>query len=368
MLRHALRWRPLPAYTRRRRIAAAAAPGPDAVADLPRWVGAAGGDAARVAVRAAGASLGYSLLAATGVAPGEALVALPKGLLLADAPLADPAREAALLRLQAAVPEELWGGRLALRLLAHRAAGEASPFAPYIGALPAGVPGLPMFFSKAGIDALQEYPPLHAQVLKRCAWLATFARDRLASLTPGNDPFGGVSVDAGGLAWGLAAVTSRAFAVAGGARRSQRALLPLIDMANHSWAANAAVEAAAGGGVALRATRRLAAGEAVTLNYGNLPTSDFLLDYGVRGAEGGAPERARARATRHPFTPPLSPCQASSPCPTRTTPSLCAWTACWTRRRSWRPTRRTSRRPPRARRGGAPPRRPWGRRPRRACA
>ena len=45
------------------------------------------------------------------------------------------------------VPEELWSGRLALHLLAHRVRGSYSPFAPYIAHLPLGIAGLPMFFS-----------------------------------------------------------------------------------------------------------------------------------------------------------------------------------------------------------------------------
>ncbi len=62
------------------------------------------------------------------------------------------------------VPTELWGGRLALQLLAHRVLGDTSPFASYIDALPVGVPGLPIFFSGDAIDALQ--------VLRECCLLA----------------------------------------------------------------------------------------------------------------------------------------------------------------------------------------------------
>lgn len=62
-----------------------------------------------------------------------------------------------------AVPSELWGARLALALLAQRVLGAESPFAPYIANLPLGFPGLPMFFPKPALDALQ-YPPVLAQV------------------------------------------------------------------------------------------------------------------------------------------------------------------------------------------------------------
>lgn len=118
----------------------------------------------------------------------------------------DEATDAALLALIERVPAELWGARIALQVchasqagfgagvgccacpahvesttlealkwrrhgpararaqvLAHRVAGDASPFAPYISQLPRGVPGLPMFFSGEAVEALQ-YPPLVEQV------------------------------------------------------------------------------------------------------------------------------------------------------------------------------------------------------------
>ena len=50
----------------------------------------------------------------------------------------------------AAVPPDLWGGRLALRLLGHRAWGAASPFHPYVAALPVGF-ATPLFFSAAAV-------------------------------------------------------------------------------------------------------------------------------------------------------------------------------------------------------------------------
>lgn len=61
------------------------------------------------------------------------------------------------------VPEELWGGRLALALLAQRAEGTGGAFAPYVSALPRGFEGVPMFFPREAIDAI-DYPPVTEQV------------------------------------------------------------------------------------------------------------------------------------------------------------------------------------------------------------
>ena len=235
---------------------------------------------------------------------GRTLVELPQACQLTLDEATDP-RVAALV---AKVPEELWGGRLALQLLVHRALGGASHFAAYVNALPVGVPGLPMFFSGDAIHGLQ-YPPVSEQVKKRCRWLASFARDELSRL-PGSadDPFMGQAVDANALGegsyfvlrshqrhprlrikhgtessvpctgWALACVTSRAFRVAGPSKPAS--LLPLVDMCNHSFAPNAQLRAGPGRAVSLVTLRPLAAGEPVLISYGKLSNNYFLLDYG----------------------------------------------------------------------------------------
>ena len=62
-------------------------------------------------------------------------------------------------------------------------------------------------------------------------------------------------------------------------------MLPLIDVANHSFEPTATVRPAFGDGVArgaveLAARREIAAGDPVTLDYGALTNDHFLLDYG----------------------------------------------------------------------------------------
>ena len=76
--------------------------------------------------------------------------------------------------------------------------GPASPFATYITHLPVGIQGLPIFFPREAVAALQ-YPPLTSQVQRRCRFLLHFATQSLQPLagTPG-DPFEG-QVDANAL-------------------------------------------------------------------------------------------------------------------------------------------------------------------------
>lgn len=78
--------------------------------------------------------------------------------------------------------------------------------------------------------------------------------------------------------WAFAAVTSRAFRVRPG---GPPAMLPLIDMCNHSSKPNAEVRAISKGAVELYALREISAGESVSFSYGTDLQNDFwLLDYG----------------------------------------------------------------------------------------
>lgn len=68
-----------------------------------------------------------------------------------------------LLALIDQVPDELWGGKLSLKLLYERAKGDDSFYLPYLRSLPIGVPGLPIFYTGNVLKELQ-YPPVLEQV------------------------------------------------------------------------------------------------------------------------------------------------------------------------------------------------------------
>jgi hypothetical protein len=92
---------------------------------------------------------------------GTQLVRLPAACQLT---YSDATVDPAVLSLIHAVPEELWGVKLALQLLHERVVSKGdSDFAAYIDLLPVGVQGLPMFFSQQAIKELQ-YPPVREQV------------------------------------------------------------------------------------------------------------------------------------------------------------------------------------------------------------
>ena len=185
---------------------------------------------------------------------------------------------------------------MGLALLRERALGPRSLFVPYVNLLPAVHRGLPAFFKPEAVAAMQ-YPPAVEQVKRRGRFLVSFAAGpaerRSSSNTESSassdadaessSPFSGLAVSADALGWATACASSRAFRVAG--PDHPPAMLPLIDVANHSFEPTATVRPAFGdgvdrGAVELAARREIAAGDPVTLDYGALTNDHFLLDYG----------------------------------------------------------------------------------------
>jgi hypothetical protein len=78
--------------------------------------------------------------------------------------------------------------------------------------------------------------------------------------------------------WALAATTSRAFAVDGVGK--PRAMLPVIDMCNHSFSPNCDISKEADGTIKLVAECDIASGQQLLLSYGALDNHTLLLDYG----------------------------------------------------------------------------------------
>lgn len=266
-------------------------------------------DGVRPVVAGAAQEQGWGLAADRDLPRGHRCVVLPpKAHLTFEQTSAEAAADAssaaeaqALATLAADIPPELWGARLALALLRERARGGASRFAPYIRALPASFPGVPLFWGQEAVAAL-DYPPVAEQVKKRCRWLHEFAGRHLGGGGGGGGEtdtaraaLAGAACDVSGLGWALAAVTSRAFRVGGLDRPA--ALLPLVDLCNHDFDPNAEVvpyggggsgnggksnggSSNAGGGIAVVTKRPLKKGEPVLLSYGPLPNDFLLLDYG----------------------------------------------------------------------------------------
>lgn len=56
-----------------------------------------------------------------------------------------------------------------------RLLGPDSRFSPFVSALPRGFPGVPLFFGREALAAI-DYPPVTQQVVKRCRWLSDFSK------------------------------------------------------------------------------------------------------------------------------------------------------------------------------------------------
>ena len=243
------------------------------------------------------AGMGWGLVASRDVKRDERLVLLPEKLQLTYGFHDRDATPAWLAALIEQVPEDLWSARLGLALLRERALGPRSLFVPYVNLLPAVHRGLPAFFKPEAVAAMQ-YPPAVEQVKRRGRFLVSFAAGPLAERRSSSNtessassdadaesssPFSGLAVSADAFGWATACASSRAFRVAG--PDHPPAMLPLIDVANHSFEPTATVRPAFGDGVArgaveLAARREIAAGDPVTLDYGALTNDHFLLDYG----------------------------------------------------------------------------------------
>lgn len=241
---------------------------------LAQWVVDQGGIVDNVAIQPAGDGTGYSLWSAQDLKKGQQLVLLPKKCQLTYDEVSQPE----LLDLIQQVPQELWGARLALQVLAHRVQGSEALFSPYIQNLPVGVSGIPMFFGREALRAIQ-YAPVSQQVHMRCQWLLHFAREALQPL-PGSpaDPFFGTLVDANALGWALAVVTSRAFRVLGPSQPAS--MLPLIDMCNHSFTPNCKLQPVNNGDLQLVALQDVPQQQPLHISYGNLSNDFLLMDYG----------------------------------------------------------------------------------------
>lgn len=73
--------------------------------------------------------------------------------------------------------------------------GKHSAFTAYISHLPPSFPGIPLFFNREAVEAI-DYPPVGGQVAKRGKWLSQFSKQVLAPLRGTvDDPYDGVLID-----------------------------------------------------------------------------------------------------------------------------------------------------------------------------
>lgn len=228
----------------------------------------------------------YELVAADNIEAGEQILSMPLSLTLALDPTPEqsalPVEFADLTPIIDAIPKDaapLWQLPLALRLLSERVKPTLSFFEPCIQLLPVVHPFVPIFFNRDQISQLQ-YAPLIQQINKRAKLLHSLPPIIQTQRSKGCDPFNAEQIDASTIGWSLATVTSRAFALHHDLPHLTRRMLPLIDMANHSFDPSASISFGESQRLELTAVKSIQRGEPITLSYGALNNDNLLLNYG----------------------------------------------------------------------------------------
>ena len=223
----------------------------------------------------------WQLVASCPIAANQPILSLPLSLTV---PLDDRYGRgySALDPLVKLVPQQLWQLQLGMRLLSERTkqysttAATASFYQPYIDLLPLAYT-TPLFYQRDDVLALQ-YPPMQQQINKRSRLLSTLSQAITANQrSASSDAFHGQSISPSLLGWAMSAVSSRAFSF-----HSHRRLLPLIDMANHSFTPSTRIEATDThpAAITMYATRDLQPGDELTISYGPHSNDAYLIDYG----------------------------------------------------------------------------------------
>lgn len=253
-------WTPLP-------VRSARAPA-GALDALLAWAAAAGAwfEPIELAVAADG---NRTVRARRALAPGEALLRVPRALLVTDG---DAVTDPAIAQV-AALEGTMLSPPCALGLWLARAVGAPDSGArPYLDALPPGLPWMPLHRSAVQLAALDGTRALATVAYRARGHRADHALlvEQVAALT-------GLSLT--DFVWGQQVAASRCFRVAIGGRDT-RALVPLADMFDHgrddaTWSFHddqACFE--------LRACAALAAGQEIQLSYGRGSNAGWLSTYG----------------------------------------------------------------------------------------
>lgn len=256
-------WAPLPGVT--------APPVAGAVDALLAWAAAAGAWFEPIAIAVAPDG-NRGVMTRRAVAAGEPLVIVPRRLLITDVDVAAHPAVAPLVPHQDQLASR---HSLMARWLVHERADPASRWRRYVEALPPAFPGLPIHRSAAQLAGLADTAALAAIVALAEGYRADHARlDGLAPGGPGLAAF----------AWGRAVAGSRCYGIAA-ADGSVRALVPVADMFDHGaadarWGYDDAHQQ-----FEVVAARDLAAGEPVTISYGQHENARLLSAYGFAIAD-----------------------------------------------------------------------------------
>ena len=232
---------------------------------LVDWASDAGGYVEPIAIRANGLG-GRGLFTRRAVRAGELLIRIPQRIVITNDVMEEHPIAATLSSFEGKmhsryVMHAVW--------LAAQRADAASPWRPYVDALPASFAYMPTLRPDEDLAALEGTRALE-MVMRRRQELRTDLTVVTDLIDEARDlPFAD-------LIWGNHAARSRGFATPDGERP---ALVPIADMANHG-VANATFDFADRGDFEVHATADLAADVEVLHSYGQFSNARWLVGYG----------------------------------------------------------------------------------------
>jgi hypothetical protein len=156
---------------------------------------------------------------------------------------------------------------------------QKSFYYPYLANLPFEIWGLPIFFNSTEFELIQD-PSLMQTQVDRCKFLQEFSKEVLVPMSKSQpEIFSGhkPSLDSFGWAFGVAA--SRAFRLPKITGDQGPVIVPLIDIASHSFDPNCEVILGADG-YELRTLADINEGSELVVNYGLFNNEELFSDYG----------------------------------------------------------------------------------------
>lgn len=224
---------------------------------------------------------GWTLKTDQHVPKNEVLVSIPKRMCIFSDPdlcSSDVSLDKNAERLIKSLDPGQWRTRLAIALLSERVR-PTSQFRAYIRNLPFEFLGTPVFYSSSEFNLMQDLTMM-VRTRDRCKFLSDFADNVLAPLYDTKfDPFSGHQADVNAFGWGFATASSRAFRNPAAVGDKVYVMVPLIDMASHSFTPSCKV-VDSGDAYVLLSLRDLDQGEELTIDYGPLSNEELLADYG----------------------------------------------------------------------------------------
>lgn len=171
-----------------------------------------------------------------------------------------------------------WRTRLAIAMLSERVRPK-SFFYPYLSNLPFEVLGLPFFFNITEFELIQD-PSLMQSQIERCKFLQEFTKDVLIPMSKSQQEiFSGHKPSLDSFGWAFGVATSRAIRIPEVIGEEGPVIVPLIDIASHSFDPNCEVVLDADG-YELRTLFDVDVGSELAIKYGTLTNEELFSDYG----------------------------------------------------------------------------------------